>query len=302
VIGNCRLCRQDGELQESHRIPKFVFRWLRETSPTGMRGSKNPNRRVQDGWKCHYLCAECENRLAAWEAEFAGHIFRPYHDRNRDPREALHYGPWCLPFCVSVSWRTLSYCVETGIKEKMSSAQRTIVDEAVETWRQYLLGNRADPGVFEQHIFPVDALKSGPSKLMSPFLNRYLLRAVQESVILSSESVLTFAKLGRILLFGFVKAPRELVGWKIRLRKGYIGPKGMRMPYWILDYIREQANRCAGMFASMSEKQKALAQSGTERPGVENTESFRAMQADVMHSGREAFAVTKKSPSSDETG
>ena len=261
-----------------------------------MRRSKNPNVRVQDGWKCQYLCRDCENRFSGWEAEFARHIFRPYHDRERDPLEALHYGSWCLPFCVSVSWRTLSYCVETGIEEHMSVPQKTVVEEALEIWRQYLLGFRSDPGEFEQHIFPVDTLEAGPRKLMSPFLNRYLLRAVQESVILGTESVLTYAKLGRILLFGFVRAPRELVGWKIRLRKGYIGPKGMRMPFWILDYIREQANRCAGMIASLSQKQKTLAQSGAERAALENMESFRAMQADVMHTGTEAFAITRGDP------
>jgi hypothetical protein len=297
VPGTCRLCGEERDLQESHRIPRFVFRWLRETSPTGMRHSKNPNVRVQDGWKCHYLCRGCENRFSQWEAEFARHVFRPYHDRARDPLEALHYGDWCLPFCVSVSWRTLSYCVETGIEKHMSMEQKALVQEALGTWRGYLLGLRTDPGAFEQHLFPVDTLKSGPRKLMNPFLNRYLLRAVQESVILGSESLLTYAKLGRIMLFGFVRAPRELLGWKIRVRKGYIAPKGMRMPYWILDYILEQANRCAGMIASMSDKQKALARSGAERSALENMESWRAIQADVMHSGHDAFAITRNAPS-----
>jgi hypothetical protein len=296
VTGTCRLCRRDGELQESHRIPKFVFRWVKETSPTGIRQSTSPNVRVQDGWKEHYLCRGCEGRLSAWEAEFARHVFRPYHDRERDARAALHYGEWCLPFCVSVSWRILCFSVETGNAPKMSSAQQAVVDEALETWRTYLLGLRVDPGAFEQHVFPVDVLEDGPSKLMSPFLNRYFLRAVQEDVIANSESVLTFAKLGRILLFGFVKPPPKLLGWKIRLRKGYIAPKTMHMPFGIGLYLRDQADRCAAFVASMSDKQKTLARSGSERAMGENMESFRAMRSDVMHTGADAFFITRRGP------
>ncbi len=292
--GTCRLCRYDRDLQESHRIPRFVFRWLKETSPTGIRQSRHPNVRVQDGWKEHYLCRECEGRFSAWEAEFARHVFRPYHDRERDARAALRYGAWCLPFCVSVSWRILCFSMETGNAPKMSPVQRAIVDDALETWRQYLLDLRADPGVFEQHIFPVDTVEAGPRKLMSPFLNRYLLRAVQEDVIADSESVLTFAKLGRILLFGLVEPPRRLVGWKIRVRKGYIAPKTMRMPYGIGVYIRDQADRCAASYASLSDKQKTVAQSGAERAADENMESFRAMQSDVMHTGADAFSIAQR--------
>jgi hypothetical protein len=178
----------------------------------------------------------------------------------------------------------------------MSPAQRGVVDEALETWRTYLLGMRADPGRFEQHVFPVDTLEGGPRKLMSPFLNRYFLRAVQEDVIANRDSVVTYAKLGRILLFGFVHPPRGLLGWKIRLRKGYIAPKTMRMPFALGLWIREQAERCAGSIASMSDKQKVLAQSGMHRAIDENMESFRAMRSDVIHTGADAFLITRRRP------
>ena len=67
--GICRLCYCDAELQESHVIPAFVFRWLRETGPTPhMRISDEPNRRVQDGLKYPWLCRDCEQMLGGWQS------------------------------------------------------------------------------------------------------------------------------------------------------------------------------------------------------------------------------------------
>jgi hypothetical protein len=176
----------------------------------------------------------------------------------------------------------------------MSGEQRAAAERALVTWREYLVGERSDPGQFQQHIFPVDTLVSGPRKLLSPFLNRYLLRTVQEDVLANRDSVLTFAKLGRILLFGFVEPPRGLHGWQIRVRKGYIGPKQMQIPFAIGVYLRDQADQCGQFFASMTDKQKIVAQAGTDRAAAENLESFRAMQYDVRHTGAEAFYITRK--------
>jgi hypothetical protein len=66
------------------------------------------------------------------------------------------------------------------------------------------------------------------------------------------------------------------------------------MPYGIGVYIRDQADRCAASYASLSDKQKTVAQSGAERAADENMESFRAMQSDVMHTGADAFSIAQR--------
>jgi hypothetical protein len=69
----CRLCGAVKELQESHILPGFVFRWMKETSATGyLRSRQQPNLRVQDGLKLHFLCADCERRFNQWETQFEG--------------------------------------------------------------------------------------------------------------------------------------------------------------------------------------------------------------------------------------
>jgi hypothetical protein len=74
----CRLCGVISELRESHILPAFVYRWMKDTSATGyVRSSQQPNVRAQDGVKVHLLCGDCEARLNQWETEFARRIFYP---------------------------------------------------------------------------------------------------------------------------------------------------------------------------------------------------------------------------------
>ena len=91
------------ELQESHILPRFVFRWLKETSATGyLRSGQQPNLRVQDGLKLHLLCQDCKQRFNHWGTQFANEIFHPM---TQGTAERASYGPLLL-FWVSVSWRS----------------------------------------------------------------------------------------------------------------------------------------------------------------------------------------------------
>jgi hypothetical protein len=82
-ITPCRLCGETKELQESHILPGFGYRWMKETSATGyLRFGPQPNRRVQDGVKVFLLCADCEQRFNLWETQFANRIFHPMTQSN----------------------------------------------------------------------------------------------------------------------------------------------------------------------------------------------------------------------------
>ena len=63
--GQCRLCGAVSELQESHVLPAFIYRWLRDTSANGhMRSGEMPNKRIQDGHKRYWLCPRVRNSSA----------------------------------------------------------------------------------------------------------------------------------------------------------------------------------------------------------------------------------------------
>ena len=79
MIGKCALCKKDCDLKNSHYIPSFIGKWLKNTSITGyIRTSDNIALRKQDLVKEYLLCANCENLFSKWEKLFAENVFYPY--------------------------------------------------------------------------------------------------------------------------------------------------------------------------------------------------------------------------------
>ena len=134
VRGTCRLCRQERELRESHLFPKFVFDWMRGDSGQYLRGGKNPNLRLQDGFKERLLCEECEGRLNPSETWFSSVIFRPFMDSFE---LEFDYGPELFRFLISVHWRILTTFLEKH--ENAVARFRDGLREAEEQWRIFLL-------------------------------------------------------------------------------------------------------------------------------------------------------------------
>ena len=113
--GTCILCGQEADLQLSHILPAFAFRWMRESSGNGhIRLGMEPNQRVQDESKRHWMCSKCERRLNWSETRFSRKLFHPYLAASHKP---LPYSRWLIHFCTSLSWRVLRfYRDEIGLK------------------------------------------------------------------------------------------------------------------------------------------------------------------------------------------
>jgi hypothetical protein len=119
-VGVCRLCGAIAQLQDSHFVPSFVFRWLKATSATGyIRFSLRPNVRAQDGPKSPMLCTACEARFNKWETEFANHVFYP---TVQGRAEQCAYSGWMVRFCVSLSWRVLIWYSDNAYKHRPERA------------------------------------------------------------------------------------------------------------------------------------------------------------------------------------
>lgn len=232
VLGTCKLCGRAGELRESHIIPHFVFDWLKRTSSTGfLRAGNQINRRRQDGLKTPFLCADCESRLNAWETPFATQIFLPYHEQDQT---VFGYQSWLLRFCVSVSWRVLAYRMQQGSIRELEADHCEALNGALTTWSAFLLGQRNDVGAFEQHLLPIGAIASVDMELPAN-VQRYLMRAVEQQCFWTPHSALTFAKMGRLLVIGFIHEP-EASRWretKVCEVSGTIAPSTIRIPDWL---------------------------------------------------------------------
>lgn len=155
--GKCALCTKNSELKKSHIVPKFVSRWLKETSATGfMRGVKEPKKRLQDLPKLPLLCGDCEQLFSKLESYFASNFFHPI--LNKQEKEVC-YDENLKRFIISLNWRTLVTASSDQMKVHPWIEQH--IKTAEECWRKYLLNESTNCGQYEQHFFFLDYIKSG---------------------------------------------------------------------------------------------------------------------------------------------
>lgn len=289
--GQCRLCQADSELQHSHIIPAFTYRWLRESSGSGhIRGSDEPNKRVQDGPKLYWLCSSCEELFSRSETAFASHLFHPYLSASG---RVFPYSEWLLHFCTSVSWRVLRYYLDEGHLTKWEPEALAQILNAEAVWREYLLGQRRHPGAFQQHLLPLDQIASSSGEL-APNINRYLMRAIHMDICRGSQLIFTYSKLGRFIILGFVHEPNpsHWRGTKVHATQGFIEPRKYVVPRAMGIYLNEKARKMRDALASVSDRQQGKIDSAF-RANVDRfvgSDAFIAMQADVDMFGDDAFS------------
>jgi len=148
----CALCKKEAKLEESHVIPKFVFKSMKKNSPTGnMRIANEPNKKIQDGDKLYLLCGECEDLFNKDETLFANNI---YHNFQQEKLKVFEYGEWLERFIVSVNWRTLYLDILGFIEQRnVSQKQLDYLMMCEEKMRKYLLGSNESLNPIENHIF-----------------------------------------------------------------------------------------------------------------------------------------------------
>jgi len=289
----CRLCQKKGDLKRSHIIPKFVYSWHREASPGYLRLGMKPNVRIQDGVKAKLLCGDCENLFSIWENEFYRNIFLPYQN-NPSNKYPLQYKNWALKFCVSLSWRSLIYLYEldsSGFQEN----QNKNIHKCLIAWRKYLLDETRTPGIYEQHLLPLDFIEDASVGDMSPYLNRYLITTTDMDLLRSKKDIFVYTKFFRFILFGIIEIskPNNWVGMKIHVHNGGIGGvKNYKVPRPVINYINERANKCLETHNNLSPKQKRIIKDHLlkNKDKLMKSDVISAFQYDLIHSGGAAFA------------
>jgi hypothetical protein len=173
----CALCRSPATLRESHILPKFMVRWIQETSATGkLRNAGNVRRRHQDGAKRQLLCGPCEQRFSGHERWFAESVFRPKVE-GKDTRPPLHHTN-LLPFVVSIAWRTAQVDAERLALRYPRHAKG--IRRAVEAWRCFLTDSSLPSGNHYFLALPDQVLApDGPERL-----NWYLHRSLDLTALL----------------------------------------------------------------------------------------------------------------------
>ena len=215
-LSKCALCLEEKELLDSHIIPAFVFKWIKETSATGfLRMAKNPNLRQQDGPKSKLLCKKCESLLNDYETLFAKNIFHPYVKIELDKNgiatgkiKCFDHNDWLLRFIISLHWRflvTKDYTTDIELAKF-----KKVLGGIKEDWRQFLLKERNYTGECESHIILFQSLASANGYIppnMNEKITCYLLRAIDGGPITSKgkNKLGVFSKIGPIAFLTTIK-------------------------------------------------------------------------------------------------
>ena len=204
----CALCRSNSILCESHLVPQFVGDWLKNTSATGyLRGSDKPNLRRQGTEKPKLLCFDCEQRLSKREKLFADRVFYPFQNNGN---QSFVYENWLLYFAVSMAWRTsLRYF---DVIQSATPKLAILVENAMETWRIFLLEENSNAGPFQHHLFFFDYLSANNSNVPDKF-HWYTLRGIDTTLAYDEAEIYAYSKLPGMVFWCGIEPP-ERQGWE----------------------------------------------------------------------------------------
>ena len=182
--GTCAFCGEHKPLRESHILPAFIFRWLRNCSGVAghIRHTDNPNRRVQDGVKLPWLCNDCEGRFSRYETAFATKVFHPWHAGLY----RIGYGDWLLKFCVSISWRVLKFARGRNKNAPYTNEQLTLLDGAEARWRAFLKDEVPHPADLQRAYRDFGSIESTSVTNLPTNFNRFITGAVTLDIVGSS--------------------------------------------------------------------------------------------------------------------
>jgi len=230
--------------------------------------------------------------LGQAETAFSSKLFYPYTERQQSE---FKYEMWLLHFCVSISWRVLEYHRTNTNLKGYSHEDIERIDKARTVWREFLLGKRPHPGVYRQHLIPFHEIHSMtfPAGEVSPWIHRYLMRAIDMDLLRGKTTNVVYSKLGRFIILGFIREdhPNRWQGSQVQAKKGTVEPRNYKLPIQFFRYINERANKITKSMLDMSPRQQAKIDKGLRenRERFIASDQFLAMQSDARLFGMAAF-------------
>lgn len=251
----CKLCGSNLNLIEGHIIPKFVVKYLKETSVTGrVRQAEKPNLRKQDIIKFRLLCFNCEQLFSKREKIFSEQIFKKYHHQKI---WRFDYQEWLRYFLISVFWKIAIKEIDSFAESK--PALGIFVQNAIDKWTPFLLGESNSPGDYQCNIIiNVKIEANHPQVPEIERLNWHLLRGIDATIKFSTKTVGIYFRIPGFLFYCHLK-PNKSNQWK----NTKIGRKGtISLPQHIKDkhfgsFLRERLKFSAESMNGISERQWA---------------------------------------------
>lgn len=175
--GICKLCQKEAQLELSHILPKFIYKWINKTSGTGkMRGLSNPNVALQDGYKIHLLCPVCEDKFSKYETWFASNFFHP---SIKGVKISYPYNENLFKFAASIFWR---YTVTNMNREDYNQTRLKPLLLLCEEELRDFLKNDVYPQNFNSIYIGVTSYAINPPKELRG-INNYFTRFTDSQII-----------------------------------------------------------------------------------------------------------------------
>lgn len=163
-MGLCILCEQEPPIENSHIIPRFVFKRMKQGTPVKtLRHSSRPSKAIQDGVKKPYLCEGCEARFSKWEDYFCKAVYDPYRNGAKEPFE---YDERFGVFLASLHFRYLTHLgdenggMDAGFQTLLERLKQVCLSEKYARAHVYL---------YVAFLHPVESLDRG----YPPGINTY---------------------------------------------------------------------------------------------------------------------------------
>lgn len=194
--GKCKLCEIESDLQLSHVIPASIYRWLKQTSGTGiLRGTKNVNKTIQDGRKYHWLCANCEQKFGIYEKYFMEKVFKPIN--NGEYVSTFKYDHRLFYYLNSIWWRII---IESLKEDEVNNCK--FIDEikhCEKELRTFLKEYKFPLNYDKNYLLLLGEVKEAPEKFKN--LNFIFLRTVDPLLMFDDDSCYLSLRIPRFYFF-----------------------------------------------------------------------------------------------------
>lgn len=197
--GVCRLYDIETDLMGSHIIPRFAFDHMKKTGSKFLRRSFEPNIRLQDGTKKHWLSKEAETEFSKRETWFTNKIFYPYLAGSK---KRIQYDDNLLYFTISVLWRVLLEQIEhpSLIDEPYLDKLKVVAED----WKLFLRGDKKMPEHRKVYIFLTGSVVY--HDFDSNEANYYLTRTIDATIVANDPPtfVSVYAKFNRFIFWSTI--------------------------------------------------------------------------------------------------
>lgn len=276
--GKCKLCQKQADLQASHIIPKFAYRWMKETGGPYMRTAKNPNKREQDGKRLPLLCQSCEGKFSKLETYFSKTIFYPFSEEKQNWFE---YDERLLRFSLSVLWRVL---LEQKDRRSDLPFQDTI-NHFIEEWRRFLYENKKPNEFCSAYLVFTGIATADGTQPVEGFIN-YIARSIDATIAFNSNSSFVYVKFGRFMLLApLVGDFPELKNCKIDQEESQITSSNQSIDENFMDFLTDRVILINTALEAASQKQKDIGIKETERVLKTNStlDVFKVLKSESDH-------------------